>query len=911
MNRPVLALTAGCALALCLWPRPRADSAEAAPSAGPVQSVPRAEANDNRSPAGVRRDGALEIALVVTEARWYPEADSGPSEVVQAFAEEGEPPRIPGPLIRVPAGTEIRARVRNALSEDRVTLYGFHARPGSPDDSLHIDPGASRQVSFVTGEPGTYFYWGTTTGLAFDPEHPREEDSQLHGALVVDPPGATGPPRDRVFVIGAWSAPADSAGPPPIVPRDVMTINGKSWPHTERIHLTAGDTVRWRWLNPSVDAHPMHLHGFFFQVMSRGTWAADTLYRAGQSRMAVTELMLPGGTMTMEWVPEEPGNWLFHCHFSFHVSHFLSLEKVPDPADPLGPEAPDHTVEGMRGMILGITVEPRASGERRPEVYGGEARRIRLLVQSAPGRYGEHEGLGYLVHEGGAAPSPDSVPTMSPALVLRRGEPVNITIVNRLRAPTGVHWHGMELPSYPDGVPGWSGTPGRLAPPITPGDSFVAAFTPPRAGTFIYHSHSNEGAQIASGLFGPLIVADPEQGYDPERERLFVVGGNGPVNSRQGRVNGQVEPDTMRLTAGRTYRLRLININPDWRVYLSLKEGDEPLEWRALAKDGADLPPGQALRGPARILMGPGETADFAFTPERAGEAALEVATQLEGWTVGVPIRVSVADGSGTAPPGGNDRGRTGDAHDLVQDAPASGGGEGLRECALSAVSLYHETFSRGDAEARAAFFTEDAVWFNAFGGRRAGRKAIHERWEGLLSSGTFSQARIDILGTTTHELSPTLIMIDQVNELTGQRTPGPEGRAHPPRHVHLTFVVEQRDGSCLIAYYRAGDLRNYPKWTPPAEPADVPTRLLADYEGRDVSEARGDTVEVRLDDGSLWAVFEDGEIHEMVPISETWFRVPPIPHLFEFIRDEGGAVTSFRIHRLRPVEERFARIPR
>ncbi len=164
------------------------------------------------------------------------------------------------------------------------------------------------------------------------------------------------------------------------------------------------------------------------------------------------------------------------------------------------------------------------------------------------------------------------------------------------------------------------------------------------------------------------------EGYDPERERIFVVGGNGWVGFRQGRVNGRIEPDTVRLTAGRTYRLRLININPDWRVYLSLKEGSEPLEWRALAKDGADLPPGQAVRGPARILMGPGETADFALTPERAGEAALEVTTQLEGWTVRVPIRVMAAGGSGAAPAGGtaspgHHHGPTGDAADRARGA--------------------------------------------------------------------------------------------------------------------------------------------------------------------------------------------------------------------------------------------------
>lgn len=88
---------------------------------------------------------------------------------------------------------------------------------------------------------------------------------------------------------------------------------------------------------------------------------------------------------------------------------------------------------------------------------------------------------------------------------------------------------------------------------------------------------------------------------------------------------------------------------------------------------------------------------------------------------------------------------------------------------------------------------------------------------------------------------------------------------------------------------------------------ADVPTRVLADYVGRYVSERRGDTVEVRLEEGSLWLSFEDGETHEMVPISETRFRAD-LPAPLEFVRGEAGVVTHFRI-RMGLEEERFLRI--
>jgi FtsP/CotA-like multicopper oxidase with cupredoxin domain len=68
--------------------------------------------------------------------------------------------------------------------------------------------------------------------------------------------------------------------------------------------------------------------------------------------------------------------------------------------------------------------------------------------------------------------------------------------------------HGIELESYYDGVAGFSGSGTHSAPTIAPGDSSEARFTPPRSGTFMYHSHVNEVRQHAAGLVGSLIVRD-------------------------------------------------------------------------------------------------------------------------------------------------------------------------------------------------------------------------------------------------------------------------------------------------------------------------------------------------------------------------------------------------------------------
>src|SRR5947209_20378121 len=71
----------------------------------------------NRSQAGQRRDGVLSLDLEIRDGSWYPEAATGPAVVVEAFAEIGRAPQVPGPLIRVPAGTEVHATLRNRLDQ--------------------------------------------------------------------------------------------------------------------------------------------------------------------------------------------------------------------------------------------------------------------------------------------------------------------------------------------------------------------------------------------------------------------------------------------------------------------------------------------------------------------------------------------------------------------------------------------------------------------------------------------------------------------------------------------------------------------------------------------------------------------------------------------------------------------------
>ena len=587
---------------------------------GTVDTGSRIVSNDNRLPAGRLESGVLTVRMEAREGTWYPDGPDGAPRVVAAFAEEGKPLQNPGPLLRVVAGTEVRVTIRNSLGVP-LTLHGLGKTRGIASDSVTIEPGEAREMRFTPTEPGTYWYAGRTDSVRRLYAR-RGRDSQLNGVIVVDPSGTVAQPNDRIFLISWWvpeapaAASAGGAGA-------TLVINGLSWPHTERFDVAQGDSLHWRWVSMTGPPHPMHLHGFYFRVDGKGNGTQYSVYTQAERRLAVTEIIRPGETMQIAWSPSKPGNWIFHCHLARHMT------PRADPVEDRSRAAETHTAHAtaqgvhqheMARLVLGIRVSPR--GE--PPTPAADARPIRLLIRSRPASDGEMR-YGYAL--GGSPEATDTVLRVpGPTLILQKDEPVAITVVNKSHEPAAVHWHGIELESFPDGVPGWSGFDKHLLPAIPAGDSITVRFTPPRAGTFMYHSHFNEMQQIASGLYGTILVLDRGQRYDPETDRVLLFSDSKPAVTPgtfvPALLNGQARPDPMQLRAGVTYRLRIINIRSNNLLAVSLVgEGGKPAEWRLVAKDGADLPPAQAVLRPAQLILGPGEIYDYEITP--SGELEL------------------------------------------------------------------------------------------------------------------------------------------------------------------------------------------------------------------------------------------------------------------------------------------------
>jgi len=92
----------------------------------------------------------------------------------------------------------------------------------------------------------------------------------------------------------------------------VWTLNDRIWQQRQALEVKSGQRVALGFMNHSMMAHPMHLHGHHFQVTE-----INGARMAGAMRDTV--LVPPNGTVTVEFDADNPGRWLYHCHNLYHM----------------------------------------------------------------------------------------------------------------------------------------------------------------------------------------------------------------------------------------------------------------------------------------------------------------------------------------------------------------------------------------------------------------------------------------------------------------------------------------------------------------------------------------------------------------------------------------------------------------
>ena len=152
------------------------------------------------------------------------------------------------------------------------------------------------------------------------------------------------------------------------------------------------------------------------------------------------------------------------------------------------------------------------------------------------------------------------------------GDRVIVHFTNQLPQPSTVHWHGVRVPIDMDGVPDVS------QPEVKTGETFTYDFIVRDAGLYWYHPHVMSAAQVGFGLYGALLVDDPDDGIGVRDEMTLVLsdigfdqkgvldppdtgGTAGMVFGREGAyllANGKIMP-TLRARAGAPQRWRILN----------------------------------------------------------------------------------------------------------------------------------------------------------------------------------------------------------------------------------------------------------------------------------------------------------------------------------------------------------------
>ena len=284
--------------------------------------------------------------------------------------------KVPGPTIRAKEGDMIRVILKNSLPEETsIHWHGLHVpnkMDGVPSFTQNaVKPGETFTYEFVANHAGTYMYHSHFNSI-------EQIDKGLYGLLIIDPqnPGKTKYDREYTMMFGGWIIPDKPSGQPQQGQENTMpgmskgspspikqkgnirsmmeqgmkdktdtqnpsggmnmpspqpgnnagssvmgmnynywTINGKSFPDTSPMEVKYGDVVRVRMANISNLVHPMHLHGHDFRIIAKDGQPLTN------PQIVNTVTVNAGETYDIDFIADNPGEWVFHCHDLHHATN--------------------------------------------------------------------------------------------------------------------------------------------------------------------------------------------------------------------------------------------------------------------------------------------------------------------------------------------------------------------------------------------------------------------------------------------------------------------------------------------------------------------------------------------------------------------------------------------------------------
>lgn len=227
----------------------------------------------------------------------------------------------PGPTIEVVEGDKVRIFVTNKLPEHTTIHWHGQILPCGMDGvggltQPHIKPGKTFVYEWMIAKSGTFMY------------HPHADEMTqmamgMMGFFVVHPkdPKLHRVDRDFVFLLNAYDI-----DPGAYVPKvntmlefNLWTWNSRAFPGIDHLVVAKNDNVRIRFGNLTMTNHPIHMHGYDFEVTcTDGGWTRP------ESRWPeVTVDCAVGQMRAFEFKATNPGDWAIHCHKSHHTMNAM------------------------------------------------------------------------------------------------------------------------------------------------------------------------------------------------------------------------------------------------------------------------------------------------------------------------------------------------------------------------------------------------------------------------------------------------------------------------------------------------------------------------------------------------------------------------------------------------------------
>ena len=240
-------------------------------------------------------DGVKNFDLTASVVQW----EVARGEFMEAWAYNG---MVPGPLLRITEGDRIRVNLKNELPEPTIVhIHGPmlpNAMDGVPDVTQPVvQPGESFSYEFEAKPSGTFLYHTHHNSV-------MQKSKGLFGVMQIDPMDFKAPyDREYFQVVGELNG--------------FFVINGKAFPATEPIEAKLGERVRIRLINLGEVIHPMHSHGFATKIVGTDGHAVPE----GAQLLKDTVTIGPGERYDLDFVADNLGNWVYHCHILSHVQN--------------------------------------------------------------------------------------------------------------------------------------------------------------------------------------------------------------------------------------------------------------------------------------------------------------------------------------------------------------------------------------------------------------------------------------------------------------------------------------------------------------------------------------------------------------------------------------------------------------